>query len=126
MEGVGAGTAVAAGMVAEAGTAVAAGMMVRAGTAVAAGMAAKAGTITADISAGTSADGAVRGGVDPWLRPTAGMDGAAQDLLAPARAGGIGATPGDGAGSAGGGVPVHGPGVASWSVPRSVSSSPHR
>ena len=121
MEGVGAGTAVAAGMVAKAGTAMAAGMVAKAGTVVAAGMAAEAGTITADISAGTSTDGAVRGGVAPWLPPTAGMDGVAQDLSALARAGGIGATPGDGAGSAGGGVPVHGPGVASWSVLRQAS-----
>lgn len=92
--------------------------------AVAAGTVAWAGTTTAAISAGTSTDGAVRDGADLSLRPTAGMDGAAQDLSE--RGGRIGATPWDGAGSAGGGGLVHGPGAASWSVPRLASSSPHR
>lgn len=95
------------------------------GTAGAAGMMASAGTTTADISAGTSTEGAVSGGAGLTLRSMAGMGGTAQDLSALARGGGIGAAPGIGAGSAGGGVLVHGPGAASWLVPRSASSLPH-
>src|SRR5437868_178216 len=87
------------------------------GTALALGMAARAGTTTADISAGTSTDGAVPDGAHPSPQATAG---AGPGLWAPARAGGIGVTLGGGAASAGDGAPVHGLGAACWRVPRSA------
>ena len=105
------GTRVGVGMAAKIGTRVGVGM------AAVAGMALQAGTTTADISVGTSTDGAVPGGADPSPRPTAG---AGPGLSAPVRAGGIGATLGGGAALAGDGAPVHGLGVACWLVPRSA------
>jgi hypothetical protein len=93
------------------------GTRVGVGMAAVAGMALQAGTTTADISVGTSTDGAVPGGADPSPWPTAG---AGPGLSAPVRAGGIGATRGGGAALAGDGAPVHGLGVACWLVPRSA------
>ena len=117
------GTRVGVGMAAKIGTRVGVGMAAKIGTRVGVGMAAvagmalQAGTTTADISVGTSTDGAVPGGADPSPWPTAG---AGPGLSAPVRAGGIGATRGGGAALAGDGAPVHGLGVACWLVPRSA------
>jgi hypothetical protein len=60
------GTRVGVGMAGKIGTRVGVGM------AAVAGMAMQAGTTTADISVGTSTDGAVPGGADPSPWPTAG------------------------------------------------------
>jgi hypothetical protein len=117
------GTRGGVGMAAKIGTRVGVGMAGKIGTRVGVGMAAvagmalQAGTTTADISVGTSTDGAVPGGADPSPWPTAG---AGPGLSAPVRAGGIGATRGGGAALAGDGAPVHGLGVACWLVPRSA------